>query len=576
MIAVLDIDHPDIKKFITCKANNTGDKPVLEKFNISVGVTDTFIEAVKQNADWELKFNGKIYEIVKANELWESIVHNAWAKAEPGVLFIDNINKNNNLWYCEEINSCNPCGEQPLPPYGACNLGAINLTQFVIDPFGKNAKINYEDLQRTVKTSVQFLDNTIDINYYPLDAQRKEAEDKRRVGLGIMGLGSALAMLKIRYGSDESLEVIDSIFRTIRDTAYKTSVELAKDKGSFPLFDREKYLQGVFIKSLPDEIKESIEKVGIRNSHLLTIAPTGSISQIAGNVSSGVEPIFSLQYTRKNYNDDVFVEDYAWKIYKAKGSPDGDRPKYFVTAHELSWEEHLRVMGMCQKYIDSAISKTINLPREVEKKSLQEVYLRAWEIGLKGCTIYREGSLDGEVLSMKKPPATIEKGRPYKLEGRTYKIKPPESKHAFYLTFTHKKIEDKKRPFELFINTKNPVYDEWVKALGRLVSSVFRNVEDPTFLIEDFKEIMGKTGFWSTERKKYVPSLTAEFGEVMKDYFIDIGLLDSEVPVEIYERNNNIREEKNSLLICFACGEKAAIYEEGCFKCTACGYNKCG
>jgi len=923
MIAVLNVDHPDIEKFIGAKANNTADHPVLEKFNISVGITDAFMKAVEADADWELVF-GEVRRTVKARELWETIVKNAWAKAEPGVLFLDNINRLNNLWYVENIDGCNPCltgdtliatdkgwqpietligtrplgivnfnpedgqtthnrfqkvfmtgvkpvfrlttkegfelkatadhkvltadgwkavselkrgdrvvispapdcfgsegtyeeglrdgwyvadgckgekgmilsfyekkqelassfsealsrpvwsyksrdcktitvqepltkeevvtglfrksrqylkgflqslftadgtvnraekgrcslrltsvnldllkkvqvallsfgiysriyqnrkdaqvrpmpdgnggykdyqcqachdlsisrenmatfareiglllpekfiklhqcisgsrgcyktrwiahvesveffgtepvydfvspgfnsgvangivvhncGEQPLPPYGACTLGSINLTRFVIDPFGKAPQVDHDGLKEAVQLAVRFLDSTIDVNYYPVPAQRTEAEQKRRIGLGIMGLGSALAMLKVRYGNEEStMALLHEIMGAIRDTAYLTSVELAKEKGAFPLFDREKYLQGEFIKRLPEEIQNSIREHGIRNSHLLTIAPTGSIAQLVGNVSSGVEPIFALEYTRRNYNEEILVEDYAWELYKRLGRPDGEKPWYFVTAHDLSWTEHLAVMAECQWFVDSSISKTINLPKETTVEELYDVYRIAWMQGLKGCTIYREGSLDVEIL--KKGTSTepqrvhISGERPYKLEGRTYKVKPPESKHAYYLTFTHQLVDGKKaKPFELFINTKNPFVEEWVKALGRLISSVFRNVDDPTFLIDELKEIMGKTGFWSAQRRKYVPSLIAEFGEVMRDYFEEIGLTEPEVPIEAYAEEANGDNGNNNktphLAFCHVCGQQAAVYEEGCLKCLACGYNKCG
>ena len=579
MIAVLNVDHPDIEIFISAKAENTSDHPVLEKFNISVGITDEFMKAVEKDSDWELRFDN-VRRTVRARELWELIVKNAWAKAEPGVLFLDNINSLNNLWYCEKITACNPCGEQPLPPYGACTLGSINLTQFIISPFGKDPQVDIEKLKNTVKLAVQFLDNTIDVNYYPVPAQKTSAIEKRRIGLGIMGLGSALAMLKVRYGSNKSLSVIDLIMRTIRDEAYLTSIKLAEEKGAFPLFDKEKFLEGKFIKRLPDNIREAIKEKGIRNSHLLTIAPTGSIAQLAGNVSSGVEPIFALQYTRRNYNEEISIEDYAWRLYKEVGLPDGEKPDYFVTAHELTWQEHLKVMARCQYYVDSSISKTINVPKETTVEDLYEVYRYAWRTGLKGCTIYREGSLDVEILSKttpKKQHPKLQEERPYRLEGRTYKVKPPESKHAYYLTFTHMTDGKTIRPFELFINTKNPFVEEWTKALGRLVSAVFRNVEDPTFLVEELKEIMGKSGFWSVSRRKYVPSLIAEFGEVMKDYFGEIGLLDPEPPIEAYEEEvKNVRESTNTGHPCPVCGTPALVFEEGCTKCLACDYNRCG
>lgn len=576
MLGSMNIDHPDIEQFIQAKRNNTAQNPVLEMFNISVAVTDNFIKAVLEDRDWELKFDRKIYRKVKARKLWYMIVENNWIRAEPGVIFIDRINKLNNLWYCENITATNPCGEQPLPPNGACTLGAINLTQFIAKPFTENASIYIDELVNTVTTAVEFLDNTVDKNYYPLESQRKEAITKRRIGLGIMGLGSALAMLGVKYNSEEALKVIDNIMTTIRDTAYLKSVELARQKGAFPLFDKEKYLylnEKSFAFNLPDEIKKEIDKYGIRNGCLLTVAPTGSISQLANNVSSGVEPIFSLSYIRRNYNEEFEVNDYAWEMYKkVKVTTNGNKPEYFVTAHEISPEWHIKVMAQIQKYVDASISKTINLPKETTVEQMMDIYMLAYNSGLKGCTTYRAGCLETEILSTEKKKEETKKEikfyeRPYKLESKTYKVKIPGTQHAYYLTFSYEKIEDKNKPIELFINTKDTSMEEWTKLIGRMVSAVFRQVDDPTFLIEEFKQIYSPSGFFSPKRRKFIPSLQAEFGEVMKDFFIEIGLLDPEVPVEEYE---------NNLGKCPACGKKGAIYEEGCIKCLLCGYSKCG
>ncbi|MEM1973703.1 MAG: adenosylcobalamin-dependent ribonucleoside-diphosphate reductase [Thermoplasmata archaeon] len=574
MMAVVNINHPDIENFITAKKENTSKNPVLEMFNISVAITDDFIETVKEDREWQLKFNGKVYKTIKARKLWHLIVENNWAKAEPGVIFIDRINKLNNLWYCERITATNPCGEQPLPPNGACTLGAINLTQFVINPFSNNATINTHDLAQTVATAVEFLDNTVDKNYYPLDTQRTEAQSKRRIGLGIMGLGSALAMMGVKYNSEEALKIIDIIMSTIQTTAYLTSVKIAKEKRAFPLFDKEKYLFGnpkSFAANLPPEIKREIQKYGIRNGCLLTVAPTGSISQLANNVSSGVEPIFSLSYIRRNYNEEFEVNDYAWELYR-KTVNENNKPDYFVTAYEISPEWHIKVMAQVQKYVDASISKTINLPKETTVEQMMDIYMLAYNSGLKGCTTYRAGCLETEILSTEKKKEETKKEikfyeRPYKLESKTYKVKIPGTQHAYYLTFSYEKIEDKNKPIELFINTKDTSMEEWTKLIGRMVSAVFRQVDDPTFLIEEFKQIYSPSGFFSPKRRKFIPSLQAEFGEVMKDFFIEIGLLDPEVPIEEYE---------NNLGKCPACGKKGAIYEEGCIKCLLCGYSKCG
>ncbi|MDI1472096.1 adenosylcobalamin-dependent ribonucleoside-diphosphate reductase [Thermodesulfovibrio sp. 1176] len=578
MLASMNINHPDIENFISAKRENSVQNPVLEMFNISVAITDDFMKAVKEDKEWQLKFNGKIYKTVKARDIWHLIVENNWAKAEPGVIFIDRVNRLNNLWYCERITTTNPCGEQPLPPHGACTLGAVNLTQFVAHPFTPDASIYIDDLADTVATAVEFLDNTVDKNYYPLESQKQEATNKRRIGLGIMGLGSALAMLGVKYNSEEALKVVDVIMTVIRDNAYMKSVKLAREKGSFPLFDKEKYLYGnpeSFAYNLPEEIKKEIKKYGIRNGCLLTVAPTGSISQLANNVSSGVEPVFSLSYIRRNYNEEFEVNDYAWEMYKnIEVATNGNKPEFFVTAHETSPEWHIKVMAQVQKYVDASISKTINLPKEITVEQMMDIYMLAYESGLKGCTTYRVGSLETEILSTEKKKEEKDKKeikiyeRPYKLGSTTYKVKIPGTQHAYYLTFSYEKTkEGKNKPIELFINTKDTSMEEWTKLIGRMVSAVFRQVDDPTFLIEEFKQIYSPSGFFSPKRKKYVPSLQAEFGEVMKDFFIEIGLLDPEIPIDEYE---------NNLGKCPACGKKGAIYEEGCIKCLLCGYSKCG
>lgn len=568
MIAVLRCDHPDIERFIHSKKDNRSDHPVLEKFNISVLITDEFMHAVLEDKPWDLVFDGKVYKTVKARELWRAIVENNWRVAEPGVLFYSNINSVNNLYYCEEITAPNPCGEEPMPPYGACTLGSINLTQFVVDPF-KNPSVNWNSLEQTIRTAVRFLDLTVDKNYYPIDRQREVATSTRRIGLGVMGLGSMLAMMRLRYGSREALEFIDQLFAFIRNTAYQASVELAREKGPFPLFDRDKYLNSKFIQRLPDEIRHEIYKYGIRNSHLLTIAPTGSISQLAGNVSSGIEPIFNIRYFRRNYNETIEIEDYSYSVFKSLYGEVERLPEYFVTAHDLSWKEHVETMAHIQHYVDSAISKTINVPKDTSVQELNDVYVYAWRSGLKGCTIYREGSLDEEILS-KTVKKTYTKVRPYKLEALSYKVKPPESRHAYYINFSHETVDGRKRPVEMFINTKDTTLDEWTRALGRVISAVFRNVDDPTFLVDELRQIYGTSGYFSSHRRKFVPSLIAEFGEVMKDYFTEIGLMEPEVPVELYDINGK------NLSRCVHCGQNAAIYEEGCLKCLACGYNKCG
>ena len=583
MIAVLNCDHPEILTFVTAKSNNTKDHKVLEKFNISVGVTDEFIDAVRNDGDWDLKFNGRLYRTVKAREIWDVIMESAHKKAEPGILFIDRINNANNLKYIETIDATNPCGEQPLAPFGSCNLGAINLTKFVRDPFTENAHFDTESFAKTIRNSVKFLDNILDINYYPLKEQRDDAQNKRKIGLGIMGLGSALAMLRVRYGREKSIETVELIMSTMRDTAYSYSVELAKEKGPFKLLDREAYLESEFIKTLPSHLRDEIGSHGIRNSHLLTIAPTGSVAQLAGNVSSGVEPIFCIEYVRKNYGEEISIKDPTFQMYcdQYGNVSEKNAPEFFVSAHDLTPEEHLKVMASCQKYIDASISKTLNLPKDITVKEMGDVYLMAYDMGCKGCTVYREGSLDEEILKKKdttKPVFDLDGY--YRLDGKRYKVKIPDSKHAFYLNFTHVCNGDgSMMPFELFINTKDPMVDEWTRTLGRLVSAVFRNVENPTFLSEEMKEIHAQSGFFSAKRRKFVPSLVAEFGHVLADYFADLGLMEEEVPIEAYVEANGYESNSGPHLgYCRKCGKQTLVFQEGCVKCLnpSCLYNRCG
>ncbi|NOZ67918.1 MAG: adenosylcobalamin-dependent ribonucleoside-diphosphate reductase, partial [Deferribacteres bacterium] len=317
MMAVMRVDHPDIERFVTAKRGSEND--ALVNFNLSVLITDRFMEAVKNNGEWRLVFGGKVYKTVSARALWDQILAHAYDYAEPGVLFIDRINRLNNLYYCEEIHATNPCGEQPLPPNGACNLGSINLTRFVRSPF-QNPEFDYDLFHKTIKTAVRFLDNVVDVARLPLKEQRDEVVSKRRVGLGITGLADMLWMMGIQYGSAEALVFCDDLARLMRDTAYRTSVELAQEKGCFPLFDPKKYLAGEFVRDLPADIRNDMQKYGVRNSHLLSIAPTGTTSLLWGNISSGIEPIFDLEVKREIKDNEemktVQVKDYAYYVWR--------------------------------------------------------------------------------------------------------------------------------------------------------------------------------------------------------------------------------------------------------------------
>lgn len=422
MMATMRCDHPDIELFIDAKR----DPAKLRMFNLSVLVTDEFMDAVKANALWPLMhevFPGKgrdigsvvgadgvrryIYNVVPARALWEKIMRSTYDYAEPGVIFIDRINSANNLKYIEKIASTNPCAEQPLPPYGACLLGSINLTRFVSKPFTVEASVEWRSLRETVATAVRMMDNVIDVTGFPLPQQQEEAQNKRRIGLGVTGLADMLTMLGLTYGSDDAVKFTEELMQQIAEDSYWASTELAMEKGCFPLFDAEEYLSSDFMLRMDENLRETIREVGIRNSHLTSIAPTGTISLYAGNVSSGIEPIFAYGYTRKVLQPDGSkveerVQDYAVAAWHGQGggASFGELPDYFVTAQDLPPEAHLRMQAAAQRWIDSSISKTINLPREISFEDFEAVYLRAYDLGCKGCTTYRPNDVTGSVLAV--------------------------------------------------------------------------------------------------------------------------------------------------------------------------------
>ncbi len=388
-MGVLRVDHPDIVNFIRAKQT----KGRLTNFNISVGVTDEFMEAVKKGTSFSLTFNNEIYEKVNARNLWDELMRSTWNHAEPGVLFIDRINKKNNLWYCETIAATNPCGEQPLPPYGACLLGSLNLVKYIAFDSEGFVYFDFDKLGKDIPHIVRAMDNVIDRAIYPLEEQRIEAQTKRRMGIGVTGLANTLEMLGVSYGSNGSLIYTDSIMMAIRDYCYMASIDLAKEKGSFELLDKEKFLQSGFAKTLPDYIRNEISEFGIRNSHLLSVAPTGTISLTANNVSSGIEPPFLLEYERGVYRANGAVErfkiaDYAYLYNGIKGK----------TADEISAADHVRMLCTASKYVDSSVSKTCNVGPEVTFEEFKDIYMMAYDGGASGCTTYRAGNIDDAPL----------------------------------------------------------------------------------------------------------------------------------------------------------------------------------
>lgn len=387
-MGVLRVDHPDIEEFIRAKQNS--DK--LTGFNVSVGITDAFMVAVRENTTFDLVWGGEVYKTIKARPLWDMIMRSTWDWAEPGVLFIDRINQENNLWYCEDIAATNPCGEQPLPPHGACLLGSFNLTKYIRTEEGEGRFFDWGLLHGDIPDVVRAMDNVVDRAVYPLPEQEVEAKNKRRMGLGITGLANALEALGFPYGSATFLNMQDVVMKFIRDGVYSASVGLAKEKGPFPLFDEDDYLSGEFIRTLPLELRDEIRAHGIRNSHLLSIAPTGTISLAADNVSSGIEPVFSYWYDRTIMGFDgqrtERVEDYGYRVWGVKGR----------RTHEVTLDEHLAVLALAQQYVDSAVSKTCNVGDEVTWEQFKEAYMQAWLTGCKGCTTFRATGKRGAIL----------------------------------------------------------------------------------------------------------------------------------------------------------------------------------
>jgi ribonucleoside-diphosphate reductase alpha chain len=432
-MGMMRCDHPDVEEFIHAKRDGS-----LTNFNMSVAVTDAFMQAVEQDGDIELWHSAEpfdkstareradgtwAYRTAKARELFDQIMTSTYSHAEPGVIFVDRVNEDNNLSYCETIAATNPCGEQPLPPYGCCCLGSINLTRFVNDPFSDTASFDWDKFRAVTKVSIRALDNVLDATLWPLPEQAREAANKRRIGLGFTGLGNTLTMLNLRYDSEPARRMASDISRTMRDAAYEASVDNAKEKGAFPLFDADKFLAEPHCASrLTDKLKAEIRVNGIRNSHLLSIAPTGTISlAFAANASGGIEPTFSWTYVRKKRMPDgtkqeYAVEDYAYRLYKRMGGDEAQLPPAFVSALEMSARDHMQMIAAVQPYVDAAISKTVNVPEDYPFEEFKNLYLQAWHAGLKGITTYRPNNVIGSVLEVKKETAQSHNAAPQDLK----------------------------------------------------------------------------------------------------------------------------------------------------------------
>lgn len=641
MMGTMRCDHPDIERFIDAKASAER----LRNFNLSVLVTDAFIEAVRQDAPWDLVFGGRVWRTVPARQLWDRIMRATYDYAEPGVIFIERINARNNLAYCEEIHATNPCGEQPLPPHGACLLGSINLARLIEHPFTREARIDSAKLEERARLAVRFLDDCIDISSYPLPAQRKEARSKRRIGLGITGLADALIMLGQRYDSVEARQTAGSWMAAIERAAYLSSAELAAEKGAFPLYDRDKILARPNLLALPQDVRTHIVRSGLRNGCLTSIAPTGTISLLCGNVSSGVEPVFDLEYSRRvRQPDGSFreekVADFAYAVHRGKrpqaNAAPSVLPTAFVTADELPPRAHLQMQAALQRHVDSSISKTINCPTDLAFEDFKNVYLEAYDLGLKGCTTFRPNAVTGSILAHAPAPMTalpsggegsaaralsghapasvlatptgsvpsvVYISKPLErdpaLPGYTYKLKWPGSDHAIYVTINDIERDGRRRPFEIFINTKNLEHYAWTVALTRMISAVFRRGGDVSFVVEELKAVFDpQGGHWIEGR--YVPSLLAAIGEVIERHMHRTGFLQHETGAAANDpalggamRDKVFAVEPPALPqvqtakkaatatshrqpACPRCARPELVREAGCWTCRACGYSRCG
>ncbi|MFZ1468544.1 MAG: adenosylcobalamin-dependent ribonucleoside-diphosphate reductase [Paracoccaceae bacterium] len=595
MMATMRCDHPDIEAFIEAKK----DPARLRMFNLSVLVTDPFMAAVKADGPWELVFGDRVYRTLQARDLWNKIMRNTFDFAEPGVIFIDRINAMNNLGYAETIAATNPCGEQPLPPYGACLLGSVNLAALVTGAFEEHSTMDMAALDRLVRVAVRAMDNVVDASRFPLPQQAAEAQAKRRIGLGVTGLADALLMLGLRYGSDEAAKLTEIWMHAIARSAYLASVDLAREKGAFPLFDAKGYLASGNMAQMDDDVRAAIATHGIRNALLTSVAPTGTISLYAGNVSSGIEPVFAYAYTRKVLQKDGSrteeeVVDYAVRLWREKFG-DAELPDHFVNAQTLPPLDHVRMQAAAQKWVDSSISKTINCPEDISFDDFSQVYMAAWDQGCKGCTTYRPNDVTGSVLTVsersdKTPaeaPSVAHAGevvylsdpldRPAALEGQTYKVKWPGSEHALYITINDIVIAGHRRPFEVFINSKNMEHFAWTVALTRMISAVFRRGGDISFVVEELKAVFDpRGGAWM--EGKYIPSILAAIGGVIEQHLINIGFIEGE--------GMGLKSDPKAEVIaiggaprgasCPSCGGFEMRKIEGCLTCGSCGHSKCG
>lgn len=643
-MGVLRIDHPDILDFITAKR----EKGRWNNFNVSVGVTTAFMQAVENNQSWDLvhpaepsqgqKDGGAyqredgvwVYRTVQAQDLWKTIMKSAYDFAEPGILFLDNINDDNNLHYAEKIAATNPCGEQPLPAYGCCDLGPIILTKFVCHPFTPEAYFDSKAFVKAVGIQVRMLDNVLDATVWPLPEQHRESQSKRRIGVGFTGLGDTLIMLGLKYNSPEGVSMGELIACQMRDAAYTASVQLAIEKGPFPLFNADQYLESGFTKRLPEEIRDMIRKYGIRNSHLLSIAPTGTVSlAFADNASNGIEPPFSWTYNRKKRTVDggsahYTVEDHAYRVFKSMFGEDAPLPESFVSAMDMTATEHVAMMRAVQPYIDTAISKTVNVPADYPFEDFMNLYMESWKAGLKGCATYRPNDTLGAVLSVQEPakpaeaPAApapaptpvaatptpvaaaagslmVERRPEGPLDAVVDKIEyyAHDGARRLYLVVSFMNVNGVERPIEFFMPVgQTGESQQWITAAMRSLSLAARG----GFLekaLEDLRKVAWDRGAirygWHTKDDGSRVPLWHESEVALMAYAIQsiIKSRAEQSAEHIYQIGKGVTayadkvfkdvQQKATGKKCPDCGAPSLIKKDGCTFCESCGYlGSCG
>ncbi len=586
----LRVDHPDIEKFISIK---TDDINMVKYSNISVLLTHDFMKAVEDDTNFDLHWNGKTYKTVRARDLWEQIITNAHASAEPGLLFWDTMKEHHNAEYCSPLVSTNPCAEQPLPDGGCCNLGGVNLERFV----DESSNFMIDEFKETVSVATRFLDNVVDYNVdrHALEIQKDNAINDRRIGLGILGLGDMLLKMGIKYDSEDALQTTDQIMKIFRDTAYETSVELAQEKGQYPKFDWPGFSKSKFVKNLPKAMRDKIRKGGIRNSTITTVAPTGSGAIVAG-VTSGVEPIFATSYTRRVKKNDGYGKDFReYKVYhptiKKLFGTDEQLPDHVVTAHNIDPFFRVNMQGVIQKYIDSSISSTVNLAEDITVETVAEIYMTAYKSGLKGITVYREGSREGILVTKKEEDdRTVAKekeanaskvtpsprGRPIITNGVTRRIRTGEG--SLYITIN----EDQEGLCEVFttIGKAGGNAAAQSEAISRLISLALRSGVNPNSVVRQLKGISGPNPTW--EDGRLILSTPDAIGKALDDYLREREQQQS--------ANGDLKEDQKPLITMApaavevevgVCEEGSPyncsniVNENGCMVCRQCGWSKC-